>query len=50
MNVILDFLERDDSDNESSSVSKSRRLYRSCLVTGVLVYYMVIIDIILSNR
>jgi len=42
-------MERADSDNEFSSVSKSRRFYRSCLVTGVFVYNMVITDIILSN-
>jgi len=50
MNIILDFLEKDGSDSESSAVSKSKRLYRSCMATGVLVYDMVIIDIILSNR
>ncbi|XP_022176704.1 neprilysin-11-like [Myzus persicae] len=31
--LIRDFMERDDVDNEPSSVSKSRRLYRSCMAT-----------------
>lgn len=36
-------MERDDVDNEPSSVSKSRRLYRSCMATtGVLAYYKII--------
>ncbi|XP_022173796.1 neprilysin-2-like, partial [Myzus persicae] len=30
-----DFLERDDVDDEPSSVSKSRRLYRSCVATTI---------------
>jgi len=36
-------MEKEDSDNEPYSVSQSRLLYRSCMATGVLACYNMII-------
>ncbi|XP_022176698.1 membrane metallo-endopeptidase-like 1 isoform X3 [Myzus persicae] len=33
--LVRDFLERDDVEDEPSSISKSRRLYRSCMATAI---------------
>jgi len=41
-------MEKEDNDDDPYSVSQSRLLYRSCMATGVLAYYnMVITNIIL---
>lgn len=34
--MILDFMEKADSNTEPFSVSQARLLYRSCMATGIL--------------